>query len=270
MSTKRIVLLGILVLLVAVTGCVPEVTRIDATRIRVGELVTESESVELGGARSVRAEIFMGGGELSVAGGADELLEADFTYNVAELEPEVKYGGGKLIVQHPDVKFEGLGSLWDLDGYRCQWDLRLNDDVPLEVSITVGTGTAHLEMGSLSLTRLDVATGTGDVTVDVSGAASLTRLGLQMGAGNVTVDLSGTWEHEVDVDLEGIFGELTVWLPRDAGVRVGVEGALGKVNVIGLTKEGDDYVNDAHGESEVVLRIDITGGVGQVTLEVRE
>ena len=87
-----------------------------------------------------------------------------------------------------------------------------------------------------------------------------------MGAGNVTVDLSGKWERDVDVDLEGIFGELTVWLPREAGVRVGVEGALGKVHVIGLTKDGDDYVNDAHGESGVALRIDITGGVGQVNL----
>jgi len=266
MNRRVIVLLGILAILVLVTGCAPRVTK-----IRVGKLVTESESVELGGAKSVRTEIRMGAGELSVSGGAHELLEAGFTYNVDELKPEVKYSGGTLIVQHPDVKFEGLGSLWDIDDYRCEWDLRLNDDVDMEkMSVKVGAGEADLELGSLSLTTLDVNTGAGNVTVDVSGATSLTRLDVQMGVGNLTVDLTGKWERDVDVDLKGGVGELVLWLPRDAGVSVDVEGGLGKINASGLKKEGDEYVNDAYGESGATLRIDIAGGVGEVNLEVRE
>ena len=43
---------------------------------RVGSLQTESQSVELEGVEPVRVEIEMGAGELNVAGGADELMDA--------------------------------------------------------------------------------------------------------------------------------------------------------------------------------------------------
>src|SRR5690242_6676116 len=49
---------------------------------KVGTLQTESQSVDLGGAKSVNVNIKMGAGSLDVAGGAEKLLQADFTYNV--------------------------------------------------------------------------------------------------------------------------------------------------------------------------------------------
>jgi len=210
----------------------------------VGPLRTESRTVELGSAKSVSVEINMGAGELEVSGGADELLEADFTYNVAELKPEVSYSGGKLIVQLPDVKV-GIRSLWDLDDYRYEWDLRLNDDVPMEMNVDLGAGTVDLALGSLSLTKLSI----------------------DMGAGRVTADLTGDWQNDLDAQLQGGVGELTVRLPRDVGVRVEIDGGLGEVNAAGLAKNGDVYTNDAYGESEVTLRIDINAGVGRINLE---
>jgi len=265
MNTKNsrvIVLLVAVVVLFATIGCA--LTR---PRARVGELRTKSESVGLGDAESVRVEIKMAAGELDVSGGANELLEADFSYNVAELEPEVEYSGGTLIVRNPDVEV-GVGSWWDLDDYRHEWDLRLNDDVPMEMSVEMGAGSADLELGSLSLTRLGVETGAGDVTVDLSGSSSLTRLEVEVGAGQVTVDLTGNWQDDLDANVNGGVGELTLRLPRGVGVRVEVEAGLGTVNASGLTKDGDDYVNDAYGESEVTLRIDIQAGVGNINLEV--
>jgi hypothetical protein len=38
----------------------------------------------------------------------------------------------------------------------------------------------------------------------------------------------------------------------------------------GLTQEGDVYVNDAYGESEATLTLDIEGGIGGITLQVVE
>lgn len=257
------VLLTIVVVLLAANGCIGR-----GRRIRVGELQTESRSVELGGADSVRVEIEMGAGELDVAGGAGDLLDADFAYNVAEYEPEVTYGSGVLTIRQPDV--EGRASLWDLDDYRYQWDLRLNDDVPMEMRIDLGAGNAELELGSLSLIRLDVKAGAGDVTMDLAGASSLTRLDIGIGAGNVTVDLSGDWQVDLDAEIKGGVGRATLRLPREVGVRVDVEGGLGKVNASGLQEEGDAYVNDAYGKSEVTLRIDIKAGIGTVDLELGE
>ena len=89
-ASLALVLLGGLLL----AGCVPEA--------RVGALQTESQSVELGDAKSVRVQIDMGAGDLKVKGGAEKLLEADFAYNVARLKPEVQYTNGTLVVRQPD------------------------------------------------------------------------------------------------------------------------------------------------------------------------
>jgi hypothetical protein len=235
-------LLTMVVSLLAVSGCVGP-----GSRIRVGDLQTESRTVELGDAQSVNVEIDMGAGELDVSGGAVELLEAGFTYNVARLKPEVEYGEGTLSVRTPNVE-TGIGSLWDVDDYRYEWDLRLNDGVPMELSVSLGAGKATLELGSLSLTRLNV----------------------DMGAGEVVMDLTGDWRADLDVKLEGGAGGATLRLPRDVGVRVDVSGGLGQVNAPGFTKDGDSYVNDAYGESEVTLRIDVEIGLGAIDLELGE
>ena len=36
----------------------------------------------------------------------------------------------------------------------------------------------------------------------------------------------------------------------------------------GLKKVGDSYVNDAYGESDVTLNVDVKGGMGEINLEV--
>jgi hypothetical protein len=59
---------------------------------RAGELRTERRSVELEGADSVRTNLSMNAGNMVVAGGAENLMDATFTYNVPEWKPEVSYG----------------------------------------------------------------------------------------------------------------------------------------------------------------------------------
>ena len=257
-------LIGILVIvavLISANGCA---LRLGA---RLGKLRTESETVELGDAKSVRVDISMGAGELDVTGGADELLEADFTYNVDEFKPEVKYSGSTLIVRQPEVRV-GVRSLASLGDYRYEWDLRLNDDVPIDMEIDLGAGEADLVLGSLSLTRLDIARGAGELRVDLSGASSLTRLDIDGGAGRLTLDLTGDWQNDLKARIEGGVGEKTLRLPTDVGVRVEVETGVGSVDARGLRKEGNVYTNDAYGESDVTLDVDLEVGVGAVDLEL--
>lgn len=236
---------------------------------RVGELRTGSESVDLGAAESVRVEVNMAAGELTLSGGAGKLLEADFTYNVDDLKPEVEYTNGRLVVSTPDAAISA-GSLRDLADYRYEWDLRLNDDVPMEMKVNVAAGSADLELGSLSLTALDIETGASDVNVDLSGSSSLRRLGIDAGLGRTTVDLSGDWQDDLDAKISSGVGEMTLLLPRDVCVRVDAEGGLGDVETHGLTKDGNAYVNDACGVSGTTLRIDISTGLGTIRLEVEE
>jgi len=235
--------------------------------VRVGDLQTKSQTVELGGADSVDVEIQMGAGELDVSGGASELLDATFTYNVEELNPQATYDGGMLVVKDSDVK-EGIRSLFDLDEYRNEWDLTFNDDVPMEMRIDLGAGRSNLALGTLALNSLNIKGGAGEVDLDLSGSQELSRLDFDMGAGTVTIDLTGDWQNDLDARLSGGLGEITLRLPGNVGVRVNVETGIGGVDASGLTKDGDTYTNDAYGVSDVTLLLDVEGGVGQIYLEV--
>ena len=77
-------------------------------RVEVGELETETRSVDPENAESVRADLRMAIGELNVTGGADGLMEADFAYNVPDWRPQVSYevvgDSGELSVEQ-----QGLG-----------------------------------------------------------------------------------------------------------------------------------------------------------------
>ena len=213
---------------------------------RVGALQTESQAIELGDARSVRVEIDFGAGDLEVTGGAEKLLEADFTYNVDKLKPEVKYTDGTLILWQPEN--EGLPDLRGITDFRNEWELRLTDDVPMDLSVDVGAGVSELRLAGLLLTGLDVA----------------------LGAGGSTIDLSGDWARDLDVTIETGAGDITVRLPRDVGARVKVDAGVGTIQASGLTKDGNIYTNAAYGESEITLQVDIDAGLGQINLEVED
>src|SRR5215210_8779551 len=96
---------------------------------QVGEMQRESKSVDLKNVQSARAQLKMGAGELNLTGGADQLMEGDFSYNVADWKPEVSYdvGGdeGELVVKQGGAGGSNLGG-----EARNEWEIRLNDELP--------------------------------------------------------------------------------------------------------------------------------------------
>lgn len=261
---RRLNLVPVLVLVAALlllAGC-------NLQTVRVGELQTKSESVEVGAAESVTADINIGAGVLNVAGGGSSLMDADFTYNIAEWEPTVEYrvSGdlGRLTVEQPSSRDTIPIDLGDI---RYEWELRFNDEVPLDLEINMGAGEGDLDLSSLSLNRVDFEGGAGDVNVDLSGS-NLNDLTVRIGAGDVMVDLSGDWQNDLAADIQGGVGRVTVLLPRSTGVEVETQGGIGLVNATGFNQSGDTYTNDAFGESEATLFLNIEGGVGEINLEL--
>jgi hypothetical protein len=129
-------------------------------RVEVGELQAQTRSVEVDGADSVRANVRIALGELDVGGGADRLMEADFAYNVAAWEPRVNYevvgNSGELAVEQ-----QGLGEGIPTRDVRNEWDLRLNDDVPIDIAVQMGGGVGNLDLDSLALRGLNLDVGAG-------------------------------------------------------------------------------------------------------------
>ena len=236
MKTNRLLVALVLLGALLLTGC--------DSNARVGALQNESQSVELGDAESVLVEITFGAGNLELTGSAEKLLEADFTYNVAMLKPEVEYKDGTLFVSQPDSK--GFPALAGITSFRNDWDLRLSNDVPMDLIVNIGSGTSDLQLFGLSLIRLDVT----------------------IGAGQSTIDLTGDWTHNLAATIDAGAASTTVRLPSDVGVRVEVDRGPSIINAPGLVKNGNVYTNAAYGVSEVTIQINMEAGIGLVNLEL--
>jgi hypothetical protein len=98
--------------------------------------------------------------------------------------------------------------------------------------------------------------GESDLDLD---SLTLTGLTLHMEAGETTVDLTGDYAQDFDANIAGGVGEATVLVPSEVGAQVRAEGGLGKINAGRLRREGDSYVNDAYGNSDVTLDVDVQG-----------
>jgi N-terminal domain of toast_rack, DUF2154 len=211
------------------------------TSTPTGPVTHESRSVDLDQTELARVGLKMSAGTLKVKGGSSKLMDADFAYNVASWKPEVRYNNtgarGDLTIEQP-VSGGHFGEITYI------WELRLNDQVALDLSATLGAGEANLNLGSMSLRSLEI----------------------EMGAGELNLDLRGQPKRSYDVRIRGGVGEATVHLPKDAGIEADVLGGIGDISARGLRKEQDRYVNDALNTSKVRIHLNIRGGVGSITL----
>ena len=207
-----------------------------------GRYLHDGRSIDIGGATSVRAHIEMPAGNLAISSGGLSLLDAQFDYASADGDPQIDYnvsgtqGEMKITQTQPPVHFGDSNNSWRLD---------FANSVPLDLSLEMGAGQGDLDLGALDLTKLKI----------------------ELGAGQLNLNLRGARTNDLDATIEGGVGQATVRLPSDVGVRVHVDGGLGSVSAHGLTREGDDYVNDALGKSPATIRLTVDGGVGSIDLD---
>jgi hypothetical protein len=220
----------LLVVALALTGCV----EIEHT----GPVKHDSVAFDRDKAEIVRAYLKMGAGTLRIGSGTEKLARADFDYNVPSWKPEVEYNSGTLRISQPHGSSTHLGS------NKYEWDVRLNREVPVDLNVSFGAGDARLDLGALSLRRVEV----------------------DMGVGEIQMDLRGQPKQSYSVQIRGGVGEATVRLPSDVGVYAEAKGGIGEISAHGLHQDGSTYYNDAYRKSPVTIRLDIQGGVGSIKL----
>jgi len=213
--------------------------------VAVGELVEETQTVELGEAESVELDLDIGAGELTVQGGARELMEGYFVYNIKRWKPEIDYSvaGNRGMLKVKQGECHGM----TVGKKRNEWDISLSNDVPLDIEVDFGAGAGYLDLRGLILKSLNI----------------------DMGVGELKLDLSGEQKQSLDVSIDGGIGSATIYLPVDVGVRVMVDGGIGSVNARGMIKRRDAYVNDAYGKTEVTIDVDVDAGIGSIDLRLK-
>jgi hypothetical protein len=207
-----------------------------------GKAGASTISIEKNKAKEMELELNIGVGKLTVENGAEDWVEGSIDYS-KNLKPKVSYKlkGDKGI----GVIDQGNGKLdtINIGEVKDKWELKLNDEIPMDLTVNSGASETNLDLKGLLLSELEVNAGVGDITVD----------------------LGGNWTESFDVSLKMGVGKTTILLPTDVGVKIESTKGIGTAEFGDLISKGDGvYVNEAYEDAEVIINIKTDLGVGEV------
>lgn len=218
----------------ALAGC-------SVSTVPPGPTQYDTKVIDRDDSKTADVRLNMGAGDLKISSGTQKLLRAYFTYNVPQYKPEVRYnsagGVGTLEISEPEAHAH-IGNM------KYEWDLRLNNEIPIALDVHFGAGQAQLDLGNLDLRRVTV----------------------EMGVGQMQMDLRGTPKNDYDVNVHGGVGEADIKLPSNTGIEAHATGGIGEISVRGLNKENDRWVNDAFKNPGPKIHVTVEGGIGQIKL----
>jgi len=172
-----------------------------------------------------------------------------------------------------------------------QLDVRLNRSVPIALKVRAGAARTRLELGGLTLTSVEIATGASDARV-AFGSANQTRMdqlsmksaaaefsaeGLgnarfdhfDFGAliGDVTLDFAGDWDGDATAKIKMGLGELMIRVPTEIGVRIQRKSLLTSFSAEDFERDGDVYVSPNWDSAAIQLDIELEAGLVSVEVE---
>jgi hypothetical protein len=222
----------------------PAVALLAACSFSGGPVVHDKQVVELDKSETTRVNLTIGAGELKVGGGAAKKMEADLTYTES-LKPTVEHRSGGSTSEI--VISQSSSGGFSFGNSKSEWDVKFNDEAPIDLNAKLGAGQADMNIGSLNLRSVNV----------------------DIGVGEVTVDLRGTPKRSYNVRINGGVGQANVHLPRSVGISASAAGGIGEVKVDGLEKRGDRWINPGHENDAVQITVDAKGGVGEVHISAQ-
>lgn len=208
-----------------------------------GPMETMPINVNLGSAERSKMELDLAAGELTLSGGASNLLEGNIEYNIPTWKPDLHVSNigssTDIVLKQPERHgFPGAGN------HRYKWNLQVNNRVLLDVRINCGAGKQELKLGDTNLRSLTV----------------------HIGAGEVNVDLRGHPTRDYNVAVSGGVGHARVLLPSDVGIWAEAHGGIGHIDISGLTKKGDHWENSLYDSAKVNIHVKVEGGIGHIEI----
>ena len=149
-----------------------------------GRIEVENASIDLQGAREGKLKINHGAGELKIhsGAGAGELARGSFA---GGLDYKADRNGDRL-----EVRMRPARDFWDFPffGPRVQldWDVALNAEIPLALTIEAGANKSVLDLRDLNVTDLKIETGASETKVTLPSRGRL-RADFDLGAASLDI-----------------------------------------------------------------------------------
>jgi len=246
--------------------------------------VTEEINVDYPDSKEISLKLSFGAGDLTLAPGAERLVEGTATYNYEDFKPEIVEDGGNVEIKMGNVEFPNFPAF---DNLKNEWDFKLGAE-PIDLRIDAGAYDGTYEFGGLALSNLTIQDGAANVELNFSepnltemssfrystGASDVSMTGLAnanfsifdfaSGAGDYTLDFSGELQRDASVKIETGLSNIIIIVPDGVHAIVTVEGGLSNVNAgSGWSRSGDTYEQEGEGPT---LTFIIEMGAGNLTL----
>jgi hypothetical protein len=232
-------------------------------------------------------------GELRLASGrSDDLYRMDLLYDENRYVPVSDFDASSGEVRL-GLQPSGEGGVRVVSKHQLRQSATVNfsPTVNLDLDVTLGAAEADLELGGLQLADLTLKSGASRTAVRFSspngtrcrsatltaGAAELSviglgnsrcdRIGFEGGVGKVLLDFRGVWTSSSSVSVRMAMGEVTLRLPRNAGVKITPDKFLSTFEPADLVRRGASYVSARYDQAARHLDINITTAVGSVRVE---
>lgn len=129
----------------------------------------------------------------------------------------------------------------------CQFSL--NNDVLWEIHSELGAVSGEMDFSSLKVKKLD----------------------LDIGAGDLKLLFGDAYDYESDIEISAGASNINLVLPKNAGVKLKLEGLVSKnpLTSLGWEKNGDTYYSPNYQDANSKLSIDIDMGVGRLDVNLQ-
>jgi len=212
-------------------------------RFSRGQITREKATVSLDGASQARLKLEHGAGRLDVRGGAASLDLVEGTF-----------GGGVQVSSRRDgatldaklsLPSQSLPFLWG-PGYSLDWEVRLNQSVPIALELGTGAAEANLDLADLKITELRLQTGASSSNITLPANAGFTRVRIESGAASVVLRI-----------------------PEGVAAHIRASAALGAVNVNTqrFPRVGGEYQSPDYDTAANKVDIHVETGVGSVEIQ---
>jgi hypothetical protein len=201
------------------------------------------DATTLEGARSAVLTFKHGAGELKIQGGAPADLLYSGTFD-GGVDKQLDRQGDRLLLtlegKTPDW-FRWPGPMFG--GHGMNWDVRLNEGVPLALTVESGASSTRMDLRGMRLTDLTLKTGASSTVITLPAHGGHTRARISAGAASVDITVP-------------------------EGVAARIKGMVG-VGSLDVDQRRFPRVNSAYespdfNTAENRVEMDIEGGVGSV------
>lgn len=195
----------------------------------------------LSGVNKASVELSPGIGRVRIGGGAaaDKLVEGRIDRTAGDRvvnDFSSSNGVGSYVLRQEGIPFEFHVGPSDMT-----WDLRLTEQIPLDLRIHTGVGQSELDLSKLTLSNLELDTGVGQSTI------TLPRKGSFQGI------------------IKGGIGETSIRVPKGLAVKVYVRTGIGEARVpSGWRTQDSGFVSPDYDTAAEKANLEIDGGIGQI------